>query len=112
MPIPDTTSQSHDPVVEGQGLVTVDLGDAAQAFGSADGVFDFDAAAGMGAVIGALRVGQGSGRLFLLRRGLQWSKFSGATSSSRIKPRYRKSASKANKSNRPMLTSNSFLSSW
>ena len=35
---------------------------------------------GMGAVIGALRVGQGSGRFFLLRRGLRWGKLSGATS--------------------------------
>ena len=80
MTIPDTTGQSHDQVVEGQGLVTIALGDAAQAFGSADGVFDFDAGAGMDAVVGALRVGQGSGRLFLLRRGVRWGKLSRATS--------------------------------
>ena len=48
MPIPDTTGQSHNPVVGGQGLIAADVGDATQAFGPADGVLDFDAAAGVG----------------------------------------------------------------
>jgi len=58
MPIPDTTRQGHQPVVKGQGLVAVDLRDAAQALGPADGVFYLDASAGMGAIIGALGVVQ------------------------------------------------------
>ena len=48
MPVPDTTGQSHNPVVEGQGLVAAGLSDATQTFGPADGVLDFDAAAGVG----------------------------------------------------------------
>ena len=48
MLIPDITGQSHNLVVEGQGLVTADLSDATQTFGPADGVLDFDAAPGAG----------------------------------------------------------------
>ena len=67
MSVPDTTSQRHHPVVESQGLVAVDLGDAAQAFGPADGVFHLHTATGVAGTC-------------LLRRGLRWGKLSGATS--------------------------------
>ena len=70
MPIPDTTRQRHHPVVEGKRLVAVDLGDAAQAFGPADGVFDLDAAAGVGGIVGSLDVGQGGVRAFFATPGL------------------------------------------
>ena len=70
MPVLDTTSQGYHPVVEGQGLVAVDSRDAAQAFSSADGVFHLHAAAGVGAVLGALRIGQGRDRCLFAAPGL------------------------------------------
>ena len=40
MPILNTAGDSHNPVVEGQGLIAISSGDSAQALGAADGVFD------------------------------------------------------------------------
>ena len=59
MPIPNTAGDSHNLVVEGQGLIAVSSGDSAQALGAADSVFDLDAAAGTGAVVGPLCVSRG-----------------------------------------------------
>ena len=70
MPVPDTTRQGHHPVVEGQGFIAVDLGDAAQAFGPADGVFRLHAAADVGVVLGALRIGQRRSRYLFAAPGL------------------------------------------
>jgi len=64
MPVPDTAGQGQEPVVERNGLVAASLGHAAQAFGPADGMFDLDAAAGVGRVFGSLKVGQGGVRAF------------------------------------------------
>ena len=61
LPIPDTASQRHAPAVECPGLVAVNFGDSAQAFGSADGVLDLDAAAGVLAGFGA-RQAKGGGQ--------------------------------------------------
>ena len=52
MPIPDTTGQDQEAVIERGGLVAVGLGHAAQAFGPADGMFGLDAAARMGHIVG------------------------------------------------------------
>ena len=70
MPVPDTAGQRQEPVVERVGLIAAGLGDAAQAFGPAEGVFDLDAAAGVGPVLGSLGVGQGRVRTFSAAAGL------------------------------------------
>ncbi|AMR26193.1 hypothetical protein A0257_03200 [Hymenobacter psoromatis] len=65
MPVPDSASQGQQTVVERGGLIAAGLGDAAQAFGPTDGVFDLDAAASVEAVVGPLSIGQGRvGALF------------------------------------------------
>ncbi|AMR27897.1 hypothetical protein A0257_12905 [Hymenobacter psoromatis] len=69
MPIPDATCHGQEPVIEGIGLVAAGLRYATQSFGSADGVFDLDAAASVGRVFGPLRVAQGCvGALFTAAR--------------------------------------------
>jgi len=70
MPIPTATGQRHNSVVKGGGFVAVDLGDAAQALGPANGVLDLDAPAGMGLVVGALDLGQGHERGLFAAPGL------------------------------------------
>ncbi len=55
---------------EGGGFVAVNLGDAAQALGPADGMFDLYAASGMGVVIGALGTRQGGERMLFAAPGL------------------------------------------
>ena len=77
MPILNTAGNNHNSAVEGQRLIAISSGNSAQAFGAADGVFDLDAAAGIDAVVGPLRVGQRHLRFCLRRRGLQWGKLSG-----------------------------------
>lgn len=65
MPVPDSASQGQQTVVKRSGLMAAGLGDAAQAFGPPDGVFDLDAAAGVKAVVGPLGISQGRvGALF------------------------------------------------
>ena len=65
MPIPDTAGDCHYPVVERIGFVPEGLRDASEPLGSADGVFDLDAAAGVGTIIGALNIRQDrNGALF------------------------------------------------
>ena len=59
VPVPNTAGQSQEPVIERGGLIAAGLGHAAQAFGPADGVFDLDAAAGVGGIVGSLDVGPG-----------------------------------------------------
>ena len=70
MPILNTAGNNHKYIVEYQGLIAVSLDDSAQAFGAAAGVFDLDAAAGMDAVVGPLRVGQRHLRILLAASGL------------------------------------------
>ena len=70
MPIPYTTRQGHRSVTEGQGLVAVALGDAAQAFDPADGVFYLHVSARIGVVVGALHIGQGCSRPLVVASGL------------------------------------------
>lgn len=69
MSILNTAGNNHNSVVEGQGLIAVSSGDSAQTFGAADGVFDLDAAAGIDAVFGPLRVGQRHLRVLLATAG-------------------------------------------
>ena len=69
MSILNTAGNNHNSVVEGQGLIAVSSGDSAQTFGAADGVFDLDAAAGIDAVVGQLRVGQRHLRVLLATAG-------------------------------------------
>ena len=64
MPVPDAAGNGHYRVVKRVGFVAVGLGGASESFGPADGVFNFDAAAGVGAIIGALRLCQGRSRAF------------------------------------------------
>lgn len=70
MPIPDAASQGQAAVVERGGLIAAGLGNAAQAFGPTDGMFDLDAAAGVDAVVGPLGFGQGRVRAFFAASGL------------------------------------------
>ncbi len=70
MPVPDSASQRQQAVVEAGGLIAAGLGHAAQAFGSADGVFDLNAAAGVSGIFGSLGVGQGRVRAFFTAPGL------------------------------------------
>ena len=70
MPVPDTTGQGQEPVIEQGGLVTAGLCDATQAFGPADSVFDLDAAARMGRIFSSLGVGQARVGMFFTAAGL------------------------------------------
>lgn len=70
IPIPATTGDYHYSVIKCIGFVAESLGDAAQASGPADGVFDLDAAAGVGTVVGALGIGQGCIGAFFATPGL------------------------------------------
>ena len=70
MPIPATAGDCHYPVIKCIRFVAEGLGDAAQAFGPADGVFDLHAATGVDAVVGALGIGQGRIRAFFAAPGL------------------------------------------
>lgn len=65
MSIPDTAGDCYYPVIERIGFIAEGLRDASEPFGSADGVFAIDAAAGMGTIIGALNISQDrNGALF------------------------------------------------
>ena len=70
MPIPDSTGQDHDSVVESGRFVAVHLRDASQTLGSADGVFDLDPLARMGLIVGALDSHQGGVRVLFTTPGL------------------------------------------
>ena len=57
------------------GFVAEGLRDASEPFGSADGVFDLDAAAGVGTIAGALSIGQGrNGALFATPGLAEWDR--------------------------------------
>ena len=65
MPIPDNAGDCHYPVIERIGFIAEGLRNASEPFGSADGVFDLDAATDVGTIVGALNIGQGrNGALF------------------------------------------------
>ncbi|GAB2689719.1 hypothetical protein GCM10011495_33730 [Hymenobacter frigidus] len=70
MPIPDNAGDCHYPVIERIGFITEGLRNASEPFGSADGVFDLDAAAGVGTIVGALNIGQGRNGLLFAAPGL------------------------------------------
>lgn len=70
MPVPNAAGDGHYAVVERVEFIAVRLRDAAQAFSPADSVFDFDAAACVGAVVSALRLGQGRRGAFFAASGL------------------------------------------
>ena len=59
MPVPTTAGQCQEPAVESCRLIAAGLGHAAQSLGPADGVFDFDAAAGVDRIRSSLGVDQG-----------------------------------------------------
>ena len=69
-PIPDTAGDCHYPVIERIGFVAEGLRNVSEPFGSAAGVFDLDAAAGMSSIIGALNIGQGRNRVLFSTPGL------------------------------------------
>ena len=70
MPIPDTAGDCHYPVNERIGFVAEGQRNASGPFGSADGVFDLDAAAGMSSIIGTLTIGQGRNGVLFATPGL------------------------------------------
>ena len=70
MPVPRTAGQGQEPVRERGGLVAAGLGHAARAFGPANGVFDLDAAAGVGHIVALWGTGQGGVGAFLAASGL------------------------------------------
>ena len=70
MPVPDTTGQGQEPVSERSRLVAARLGHATQAFSPANRVFDLDAAASVGRILGSLGVGQGQVGAFFTASGL------------------------------------------